>query len=107
MGTVASRKMIEACEIIVGDSRNILAKLPAETFHCAITSPPYWGLRDYGIVGQIGAEMEMEEYISDLVMVFQGVKRVLRDLVQTQLPTREREGSAYTFTRTRFPSDKE
>ena len=71
--------MIEACEIIVGDSRNILAKLPAETFHCAITSPPYWGLRDYGIVGQIGAEMEMEEYISDLVMVFQGVKRVLRD----------------------------
>lgn len=66
-------------EIIVGDSRKVLADLPGNTYHCLITSPPYWGLRDYGIEGQIGAEMEMEQYISDLVSVFREVKRVLRD----------------------------
>jgi site-specific DNA-methyltransferase (adenine-specific)/site-specific DNA-methyltransferase (cytosine-N4-specific) len=67
------------CEIIVGDSRKVLASLPAGSFQCAITSPPYWGLRDYGIEGQIGAEMEMQDYISDLVVVFREVRRVLRD----------------------------
>jgi len=66
------------CKVIVGDSRRVLAELPAETFQCAITSPPYWGLRDYGIEGQIGAEMEVEDYISDLVAVFREVRRVLR-----------------------------
>jgi site-specific DNA-methyltransferase (cytosine-N4-specific) len=71
--------MSEACEIIVGDCRKVIAKLPEQIFQCAITSPPYWGLRDYGIEGQIGAEMEMEDYISDLVAVFREVRRVLRD----------------------------
>jgi site-specific DNA-methyltransferase (cytosine-N4-specific) len=71
--------MIEGCEIIVGDSRKVLANLPECSFQCAVTSPPYWGLRDYGMEGQIGAEMEMEQYISDLVSVFHEVKRVLRD----------------------------
>lgn len=66
------------CKVIVGDSRKVLAELPAETFQCAITSPPYWGLRDYGIEGQIGAEMEVEDYVSDLVVVFREVRRVLR-----------------------------
>lgn len=73
-------KIVEGdCEIIVGDSRKVLASLPETAFQCAITSPPYWGLRDYGIQGQIGAEMEMEQYITDLVCVFREVKRVLRD----------------------------
>lgn len=66
------------CKVIVGDSRKVLATLPAESFQCAITSPPYWGLRDYGIEGQIGAEMEIQEYISDLATVFREVRRVLR-----------------------------
>jgi len=66
-------------QIIVGDSRKVLAKLPRNTFQCAITSPPYWGLRDYGIEGQIGAEMAMEDYISHLVDVFREVNRALRD----------------------------
>ncbi len=66
------------CRVIVGDSRKVLSELPADTVQCAITSPPYWGLRDYGIDGQIGAEMEVEEYIADLVAVFREVRRVLR-----------------------------
>jgi site-specific DNA-methyltransferase (adenine-specific)/site-specific DNA-methyltransferase (cytosine-N4-specific) len=66
-------------KIMVGDSRKVLAKLPEGIFQCAITSPPYWGLRDYGIEGQIGAEPEMEDYIRDLVAVFREVRRVLRD----------------------------
>lgn len=67
------------CEIIVGDCREQLARLPDGIFQCAVTSPPYWGLRDYGIQGQIGAEVEVEDYIADLVSVFREVKRVLRD----------------------------
>jgi site-specific DNA-methyltransferase (cytosine-N4-specific) len=67
------------CEIVVGDSRKVLADLPEKSFQCAITSPPYWGLRDYGIEGQIGAEMEVEQYITDLVAVFREVRRVLKD----------------------------
>lgn len=65
------------CEIIVGDAKQILQKFPEETFRCAVTSPPYWGLRDYGIEGQIGAEMDINEYISNLVLVFREVRRVL------------------------------
>ena len=45
-------------KIIQGDSRRALAKVPDKTFQCCITSPPYWGLRDYGIDGQIGAEFD-------------------------------------------------
>lgn len=67
------------CEVLVGDSRSVLSGLPEGAFQCAITSPPYWGLRDYGIEGQIGAETEMEDYISDLVSVFREVRRVLRE----------------------------
>jgi site-specific DNA-methyltransferase (adenine-specific)/site-specific DNA-methyltransferase (cytosine-N4-specific) len=65
--------------VLIGDSRKILSTLPEKLFQCAITSPPYWGLRDYGIEGQIGAEPEMQDYIDDLVSLFAQVKRVLRD----------------------------
>jgi site-specific DNA-methyltransferase (cytosine-N4-specific) len=64
-------------QIICGDSRVELAKIPAESVQCCITSPPYWGLRDYGIAGQIGSEMKLDDYIRDLVSVFAEVKRVL------------------------------
>jgi site-specific DNA-methyltransferase (cytosine-N4-specific) len=65
-------------QIIVGDTLEELKKFPDETFQCCVTSPPYWGLRDYGIPGQIGAEMKLDDYITKLVQVFHEVKRTLR-----------------------------
>jgi site-specific DNA-methyltransferase (adenine-specific)/site-specific DNA-methyltransferase (cytosine-N4-specific) len=67
------------CEIIVGDSRSILRGFPDGLFRTAVTSPPYWGLRDYGITGQIGAEPNVERYISNLTAVFRDVRRTLAD----------------------------
>lgn len=64
--------------LIVGDARQILKTLPDESFRCCVTSPPYWGLRDYGVGGQIGAEMLVEDFITDLVAVFREVRRTLR-----------------------------
>ena len=66
-------------EIIVGDSRKVLGFFPERTFQCCVTSPPYWGLRDYGIEGQIGAEPTLERSLEDLVAIFREVRRVLRD----------------------------
>lgn len=65
-------------EIIVGDSRKVLAHLPNEIIQTCITSPPYWGLRDYGVDGQIGAENTIDAFIADLVAIFREVRRVLR-----------------------------
>ena len=65
--------------IIVGDARTVLATLPDQSFRCIVTSPPYWGLRDYGIGGQIGAEVDIEDYISDLVSLFREARRALAD----------------------------
>src|ERR1700678_2206019 len=66
-------------QIIVGDTLAELKKFGDQTFQSCVTSPPYWGLRDYGIPGQIGAEMKLEEYIQKLVEVFGEVKRTLKD----------------------------
>ena len=63
----------------VGDVRECLRELPAESIHTVVTSPPYWGLRDYGTPGQIGLEPTPEEYVAALVDVFREVRRVLRD----------------------------
>lgn len=62
-----------------GDSRAILAKLPDNSFNCCVTSPPYFGLRDYGVVDQIGLEETPEAYTAELVAVFREVRRVLRN----------------------------
>jgi site-specific DNA-methyltransferase (adenine-specific)/site-specific DNA-methyltransferase (cytosine-N4-specific) len=67
------------CEIIVGDSRQVLKKIPAGSFRCVVTSPPYWGLRDYGVGSQLGAEEDVRDYIADLVNVFRQVRRTLAD----------------------------
>lgn len=64
--------------IITGDSLSALKELKSDLFQSCITSPPYWGLRDYGIKGQIGAEMKFEDYVTQLVEVFREVKRALR-----------------------------
>ena len=68
----------EPVQIVIGDVRDKLSSLPDETVHCCVTSPPYWGMRDYGYRGQIGAEDTIEEYISNLVSCFRDVRRVLR-----------------------------
>lgn len=68
-----------ATEVIVGDVRKVLKSLPDASFQTVVTSPPYWGLRDYGTEGQIGAEADMRDYIKDLVKVFRQVRRVLAD----------------------------
>lgn len=65
--------------ILTGDVLEQLKSLPDESVNCVVTSPPYWGLRDYGQEGQLGLEQEPEEYIANMVKVFQEVKRVLRD----------------------------
>lgn len=70
---------LNRCEIHVGDARRILHDFPDEYFNCVVTSPPYWGLRDYGIDGQIGAETTVDEYIADLVRLFREVRRTLAD----------------------------
>ncbi|WP_461368895.1 DNA-methyltransferase [Candidatus Darwinibacter acetoxidans] len=56
-----------------------LASMPDESIQCVMTSPPYWGLRDYGIEGQIGLEPTLEAYVEKMVEVFREVRRVLRD----------------------------
>ncbi len=65
--------------ILVGNCPDKLRELPAESVHCCVTSPPYWGLRDYGEPGQIGLEETFQEYVAALVMIFRSVRRVLRD----------------------------
>jgi DNA modification methylase len=62
-----------------GDCREVLRELPAESVHCVVTSPPYWGLRDYGTAGQLGLEPTPEEYVAAMVDVFREVRRVLRN----------------------------
>jgi DNA modification methylase len=66
------------CEILQGDALLRLADLPDESVQCVPTSPPYYGLRDYGVPGQIGHEESPGEYVAALVNVFREVRRVLR-----------------------------
>ena len=64
--------------LYLGDAREVLQELPDESAHCVVTSPPYYGLRDYGVEGQLGLEPTPEEYVANLVEVFREVRRVLR-----------------------------
>lgn len=66
-------------KLLVGDAIEQLKTLPDKSINTCVTSPPYYGLRDYGINNQIGLEETPEEYIERLVEVFREVKRVLRD----------------------------
>jgi DNA modification methylase len=65
-------------EIYNEDVLTGLAKIETETVQCCVTSPPYWGLRDYGAEGQIGLESTPELYVAKLVNVFREVRRVLK-----------------------------
>jgi len=63
----------------IGDALGCLRRIPDTSVNCVVTSPPYWGLRDYGVPGQIGMERTPEEYVQRLVEVFREVRRVLRN----------------------------
>ena len=65
--------------VLVGDVREQLAMMPAASVQCVVTSPPYWGLRDYGHAGQIGLEATPDAFVAALVAVFREVRRVLKD----------------------------
>jgi DNA modification methylase len=71
--------MVTAARILVGDVRQRLQELPDGSVQCVITSPPYWGLRDYGHDGQIGLEQTPDDYVAEMVAVFGQVRRVLAD----------------------------
>src|ERR1041385_7550211 len=64
--------------ILTGDSRTLLPTLDGESIQCCITSPPYWGLRDYDHPDRIGAEVSPEQYLEHLVGIFREVRRVLK-----------------------------
>ena len=65
-------------KLYCGDVLDVLRQLPDESSQTCVTSPPYWGLRDYGVGGQIGLEKTPEEYVAKMVDVFREVRRVLR-----------------------------
>lgn len=71
--------MMEINKIYQGDSLESLKTFPDKSINCCVTSPPYYGLRDYGVKGQIGLEQTPELYVERLVTLFREVKRVLRD----------------------------
>jgi DNA modification methylase len=68
----------DSLTVYQGDWRAALAALPANSVHCCVTSPPYWGLRDYNVRGQLGLEHSLEHYLKAMVLGFREVWRVLR-----------------------------
>ena len=79
MGTLFRINDSENIQLIQGDTREELKSLPDNTVQSCITSPPYWGMRDYGINNQIGAEESLEQYIAELKIIFSQVRRILTD----------------------------
>ena len=63
-----------------GDALSVLRTLSDQSINCCVTSPPYFGLRDYRVDGQMGLEATPDEYVRGMVEVFREVKRVLRGL---------------------------
>ena len=63
--------------VLEGNALAVLRSLPSDSVRCAITSPPYWGLRDYGIQGQIGLEPSLSQFLDQLTLVFSELRRVL------------------------------
>lgn len=67
-----------AVSVLIGDVRDRLRTMPANSMDCVVTSPPYWGLRNYDVAGQIGLEPTLGEHLAVLVDVFREVRRVLK-----------------------------
>ena len=76
---VCTLRVVDPVRILVGDVLAGLRSLPEASVHCCVTSPPYWGLRDYGVDGQIGLESSPDAYVAKMVEVFGEVRRVLRE----------------------------
>jgi site-specific DNA-methyltransferase (cytosine-N4-specific) len=72
-----TRYSVDGSEIVIGDALQVLKSYASNAFRCCVTSPPYWGLRDYGISDQIGAEFDLSNYIRNLASIFREVYRVL------------------------------
>lgn len=70
---------MQTWRVLVGDVRDKLAELPDASVQCCVTSPPYWGLRDYGHAGQIGLEATPDAFVAAMVAVFREVRRALKD----------------------------
>ncbi|KZK96324.1 Modification methylase DpnIIB [Pseudovibrio sp. Ad5] len=66
------------CEIRLGDVLDRLRETPDNSVDCVVTSPPYWGLRDYGVEGQLGLEPTLKEHLDKMVEVFEEIRRVLK-----------------------------
>jgi len=71
--------VVDSSTIFEGDALTVLRRLESQSVRCVITSPPYWGLRTYGIDEQIGLEETLAQFLNKLVSVFAEVKRVLAD----------------------------
>jgi DNA modification methylase len=67
------------CKLFCGNAKEVLKQFPDNTFHCSITSPPYWDQRDYKVEGQLGQEDDLDDYINGLVDICREVKRTLRN----------------------------
>ncbi|GAA5542447.1 hypothetical protein Brsp02_03075 [Brucella sp. NBRC 113783] len=68
----------ERVQIQIGDCLDVLAQMPSDSVDCVVTSPPYWGLRDYGVRGQMGLEPTFADHLAVMVQVFAEVRRVLK-----------------------------
>jgi site-specific DNA-methyltransferase (adenine-specific) len=78
LGRRKQRRITESA-VFEGNALAVLQSLPSDSVQCAITSPPYWGLRDYGINGQIGLEPSLGQFLDRLTLVFSELRRVLTD----------------------------
>ncbi len=86
--------------IVQGDAMESLRLLDDQSVNCCVTSPPYWGLRDYGVAGQLGLESTPQEYVEKMVTVFREVRRVLRDDGTLWLNLGDTYGTGTTAPRT-------
>ena len=64
-------------KVIHGDCLDVMREMPDKSINCCVTSPPYWGLRDYRVDGQLGIEKTPEEYVEKMVVIFRELKRIL------------------------------
>ena len=71
--------VVDSSTIFEGDALTVLRRLKDQSVRCVITSPPYWGLRTYGIEGQIGLENTLVQFLNKLVSIFSEIKRILMD----------------------------
>jgi site-specific DNA-methyltransferase (adenine-specific) len=78
-GERSGSSALDGSRIFQGDALTVLRALPPRSVQCVVTSPPYWGLRDYRIPRQIGLEPTLPEFLASLRTIFAETRRVLRD----------------------------